>query len=198
MTNYKQLAKNKDDGTYAQLGMMQMCASYFNVDINSECVLYIVETFLECINGCDFLEWIRGFYPSEKVIVMDINFLKENFNDLLSYSDDLEVLQDLFMYLYNQEVWMDKKENVLYSTVFNLSLKNRTRFNYIGIAMEFERLCTLKEYEIVNWKDIDSFIECIFHYGYDMEEDYDYRTDDIDTTINNIIERMQQIFPRLC
>ena len=189
----RELAKKKDDGGYAYLGMLCQCASYFEVAVESECVRYIVDTYLECINYCPFFEWIR----SQNVTIMNKSFLKENFNDLLSYSDDLEVLQDLFMYLYNQEVWIDKKENVLYSTVFDLSLKNRTRFNYVGIAMEFERLCTLKEYEIINWKDIDSFIECIFHYGYNMEEDYDYRTDDIDTTINNIIERIQQIFPRL-
>ena len=191
------IAKQKDNGNYAYLGMLYQCATYFNIDIHSECTKYIVDTYLECINTFDFFEWIRGANPSEKVIVMNKDFLKENFNDLLSYSDDLEVLQDLFMYLYNQEVWIDEKEQVLYSTTFNLSFKNRTHFNYVGIAMEFERLCTLQEYQVIKWSDINSFIECIFYYGYDMEEDYDYRTDDIDTTVGNIIERIQQIFPRL-
>lgn len=53
-------AKEKDDGTYALLGMMYQCASYLNIDINSECVLYIVDTYLENINYCTFFEWIRS------------------------------------------------------------------------------------------------------------------------------------------
>lgn len=191
------MAKEKDNGKYAVLGMMYQCASYFNVDIHSECVKYIVETYLECINTFDFFEWIRGANPQEKVIVMDKEYLKENFNDLLSYSEDLEVLSDLFMYLYDQELWIDEYEQVLYSTTFNLSFNHRKRLNYIGIAMEYERLYTLKEHEIVGWKDVDSFIECVWEYGYDMDKDYKYRTEDINETVDNIIERMQQIFPRL-
>ena len=104
MSWQNKMAKEKDNGKYAVLGMMSQCASYFNVDIHSECVKYIVETYLECIDTCDFFEWIRGANPEEQVIVMDKEYLKENFNDLLSYSEDLEVLSDLFMYLYQQEV----------------------------------------------------------------------------------------------
>ena len=188
------MAKQKDNGHYAMLGMMYDCASYFNVDITSECVLYIVETYLECIDTFKFQDWIRGANPKKKVVVMDKEYLKENFNDLLSYSEDLEVLQDLFMYLYKQEVWIDKNEQVLYSTVFNLSFKNRNKFNFVGIAMAYERLATLTEKEIVNWGDINDFVESVFFYGYNIEEDYKYRTNDIDKTAHNIRERMQQIF----
>lgn len=53
-------AKEKDDGTYALLGMMYQCASYLNIDITSECVLYIVDTYLENINYCTFFEWLRS------------------------------------------------------------------------------------------------------------------------------------------
>ena len=194
MSWQNKMAKEKDNGKYAVLGMMSQCASYFNVDIHSECVKYIVETYLECIDTFDFFEWIRGANPQEQVIVMDKEFLKENFNDLLSYSEDLEVLSDLFMYLYHQEVWIDRTEQVLYSTVFNMSFKNRNKFNFVGIAMEYERLATLTEKEIVNWDDINDFVESVFFYGYDIEEDYEYRTNDIDETAHNIIERMQEIF----
>ena len=188
------IAKEKDNGKYAVLGMMSQCASYFNVPIYSECVSYIVDTYLECIDNFDFLEWIRGANPQEKVVVMDKEYLKENFNDLLSYSEDLEVLQDLFMHLYNQEVWIDKNEQILYSTVFNMSIENRNKFNYIGIAMEYERLATLREYGINKWSDINNFVASVFFYGYDIEEDYEYSTDNLDETTDNIIERMQQIF----
>ena len=53
-------AKEKDDGTYALLGMMYQCASYLDIDITSECVLYIVDTYLENINYCTFFEWLRS------------------------------------------------------------------------------------------------------------------------------------------
>ena len=194
MSWQNKMAKEKDSGKYAVLGMMSQCASYFNVDIHSECVKYIVETYLECIDTFDFFEWIRGANPQEQVIVMDKKYLKENFNDLLSYSEDLEVLSDLFMYLYQQEVWIDRTEQVLYSTVFNMSFKNRNKFNFVGIAMAYKRLATLTEKEIVNWDDINDFVESVFFYGYDIEEDYKYRTNDIDETAHNIIERMQEIF----
>lgn len=190
----KEIAKQKDDGKYAKLGMMYDCASYFNVEITSECVLYIVETFLECIDTFNFFDWIRGADPYEKVIVMDKNFLKENFSDLLSFSEDLDTLSDLFMYLYNQDVWVDHYEKVLYSTVFDLSLKNRTRFNYVGIVAELERLCTLNEKKIIKWEDIDRFVENTKKYGYDIESDYDYKGDDVQSTVDIITDRMEQVF----
>ena len=194
-TFFKKEAKKRDDGKYAMLGMMHQCASYFNVDINSQCVKEIVETYLECINTFSFEEWIRGANPDEQVVVMDKEYLKENFNDLLTYSDDLEILQNMFMHLYDQEMWIDIDENVLYSTTFNLSLKKRAKFNFVGIAMEYERLCVLDEEKIVGWKNIDSCVECIALYGYDFDKDYEYRTNDIDETVNNIIERLKEIFP---
>lgn len=60
MSDEKRKAKEKDDGTYALLGMMYQCASYLNMDITSECVLYIVDTYLDNINYCTFFEWLRS------------------------------------------------------------------------------------------------------------------------------------------
>ena len=190
----QEIAHERDNGRYAKLGMMHECASYFNVDFNAECVLYIVDTYLECIKGYTFFDWIRGGSPSAKVMVMNKQYLQENFNDLLSYSDDLETLSDLFMYLYDQEMWIDHKANVLYSTTFNLSLKNRKKLNYIGIMMELERIFTLQEFEIITWQDIDTFVECLYEYGYDIDKDYNYREDNEYDTVNNIVDRLDQIF----
>ena len=53
-------AKQKDNGKYATLGMMYECASYFNLDIYSDKVSEIVETYVEAINYCTFFEWIRS------------------------------------------------------------------------------------------------------------------------------------------
>lgn len=190
----KKIAKQKDDGTYSLIGMMYDCALYFNIDIHSECVQYIVNTYLENTYPCTFKEWIRGLCPFNKVFVIDKNILNEFYGDLLAYSDDLKTLRDLFMYLYNQEMRIDKKEKVLYTTTFNMSFKNRTKLNYIGIAMEYERLHTLQLINHINWNDIDTCVECITSYGYNIDDNYKYRTNDINETANNIKERLKQIF----
>ena len=131
--------KKKDNDTYVKLGMMYQCASYFNIDIDSECVLNIVNTYLQHINDCTFLEWIRGCHPSEKVVVMNKAYLKEFFNDLLTFSDDLNVLSNLFMNLYGQAITVDEREKVLYTTTFNLSLKKRKSLKEIM----FDDICNL-------------------------------------------------------
>ena len=73
----KKLAKRKDDGTYALLGMMHQCASYFDMDITSECVSHIVHTYLQSINYCTFFEWIR----SKEVHLYVTEHCETNLND---------------------------------------------------------------------------------------------------------------------
>ena len=197
--NWKELAHKKDDGAFAIYGMkryLSECSNLFPY-VNAECINYIVETFLECIDSVDFHTWLQKGNHDGRPIIITREMLKKNFKDLLIVSEDLEVISDLFMYLYNVDIWIDKEIDCLYTTMFNIDYHNRKKLNYIGIAMEFERLCVLKEQEIINWNDINTFIECINEYGYDIEKDYDYRTNDIDETIDNIIERIQQIFPKL-
>ena len=52
-------AKKRDNGRYAMLGMMYQCASYLNIDINSEQALNIVQTYLTSTTCCSFFEWLR-------------------------------------------------------------------------------------------------------------------------------------------
>ena len=42
--------------------------------------------------------------------------------------------------------------------------------------------------------DIDSLIDCLIEYGYDIEKDYDIRTNDVYETASNIEERLQEVF----
>lgn len=51
---------------------------------------------------------------------MNRKFLEENFNVLFSQSQDLEVLQELFAGLCDQELMIDRDENVLYTIAFKL------------------------------------------------------------------------------
>lgn len=187
------IAKEKDvDGTYAKMGMRWLIAHHFKIDFNSEAVIYILETFLECISSQDLLRWLRT--PNEESpMVLTRETLEKDYSDLLEPSTDLESVQDLFCYLYDQEFWIDKAEDCLYSTTYRY--EDRVKLNYIGIAMEYERLCTLYEHNIVTWKDVDSMLEVIQHYGLDIEARYDVRVENnVEQTTSNIIDRLNYIF----
>lgn len=188
------IAKEKDvDGAYAKMGMRWLIAHHFKIDFNSEAVIYILETFLECISSQDLLRWLRT--PNkESPMVLTRETLEKDYSDLLEPSTDLESVQDLFCYLYDQEFWIDEEEDCLYSTTYRYDNEDRIKLNYIGIAMEYERLCTLYEHNIVTWKDVNSMLEVVKHYGLDVEAGYDVRTDDVDKTAINIIDRVNYIF----
>lgn len=188
------IAKEKDvDGAYAKMGMRWLIAHHFKIDFNSEAVIYILETFLECISSQDLLRWLRT--PNkESPMVLTRETLEKDYSDLLEPSTDLESVQDLFCYLYDQEFWIDEEEDCLYSTTYRYDNEDRVKLNYIGIAMEYERLCTLYEHNIVTWKDVNSMLEVVKHYGLDVEAGYDVRTDDVDKTAINIIDRVNYIF----
>ena len=188
------IAKEKDvDGAYAIMGMRWLIAHHFKIDFNSEAVIYILETFLECISSQDLLRWLRT--PNkESPMVLTRETLEKDYSDLLEPSTDLESVQDLFCYLYDQEFWIDEEEDCLYSTTYRYDNEDRVKLNYIGIAMEYERLCTLYEHNIVTWKDVNSMLEVVKHYGLDVEAGYDVRTDDVDKTAINIIDRVNYIF----
>lgn len=188
------IAKEKDvDGAYAKMGMRWLIAHHFKIDFNSEAVIYILETFLECISSQDLLRWLRT--PNkESPMVLTRETLEKDYSDLLEPSTDLESVQDLFCYLYDQEFWIDEEEDCLYSTTYRYDNEDRVKLNYIGIAMEYERLCTLYEHNIVTWKDVNSMLEVVKHYGLDVEAEYDVRTDDVDKTAINIIDRVNYIF----
>lgn len=50
MTKMFEIAKEKDNGFFAKIGMQKTLADIWRVDINSECVEYTVDTFLECVD----------------------------------------------------------------------------------------------------------------------------------------------------
>ena len=188
-----EIAKTKDNGTMAKIGMKFYCSKFFGINnIYAESVNYIVDTYLECIDNISFIDWINGRYERRPVILKekDLKFL---FKDLMDCSQNLEMITDLFMYLYNQEFWVDYNNECIYCTEYTLK-DNRTKLNFTGIAMEFERLCVLHEKELLEWSDIDSMVYCLSAYGYDIAKDYDYRTNDLYETAENIEERLNQIF----
>lgn len=187
-----EIAKEKDDGTFAKLGMKKYTANWFNVDINAPCVTEIIDTYLECIDNIDYDKYVYGLYSGGRPIILTREVLQKEYKDLLNVSDDLEIIIDLFMYLYEKEFYADLISDCIYCTDFKDF--ERKPLNYVGICMEYERLCTIYELTELTWKDIDSMVQIMNEYGYDIEKDYDYRTDDIYETADNIIERLQQIF----
>ena len=40
-----EIAKQKDDGSFAKMGMIKYCADWFNVPYMSKCTEYIVDTY---------------------------------------------------------------------------------------------------------------------------------------------------------
>ena len=186
-------AKEKDkEGKYARIGMETMCAHWFNIEKrNSACVKAIVDDYLENVN-MDFFMWIRCGSPKCTPIILKRNYLKSNYSDLLMVSDDLHVIADLFLHLYGQKFLVDDNADCIYST--ELKDFNRRKLNYIGIMMELERLTTLHERNVLTWEDIDESVELLNKYGYDINQDNSYRTDDLYETAANIEERLNLIF----
>lgn len=186
------IAKKKDDGRFAKLGMREYVATWFNIDINAPAVLEIVDTYLECIDTVELDTWIYGLYHGGRPAILKREDLEASYKDLLHVSDDLEVIADLFMYLYDKEFYVDKIFDCIWST--NYTDFNRTRLYFTGIAMEYEKLCTMHENELLTWEYIDTVVNVLNEYGYDIKKDYKFKTFDLYETANNIEERLQEIF----
>ena len=186
-------AKEKDDGTFAKIGMRWAVSQYFNINMNAPCITEIVDTYLECIDNISFDKYIYGLYSGGRPVIFTREKLQNQYADLLVVSNDLEYITDLFMYLYDEEFYIDESTDCIYSTNFKNNI-DRVKLNFTGIAMEYERLCVLCENEILSSDKLDTIIECITLYGYDIEKDYKYQSDDIYETASNIIERLNQVF----
>lgn len=188
-----EIAKEKDNGTFAKTGMRWAVSQYFNIDMNAPCVTEIVDTYLECIDNISFDKYLYGLHSGGRPVILTRKTLQKNYRDLLQVSDDLDTIVDLFMYLYDEEFYIDVISDCIFST--NLKeLIGRQKLNFTGIAMEYERLCLLHEKELLTWEDIDSIVVILKAYGYDIDKDYKYRTADIYETASNIEERLNQIF----
>lgn len=186
-------AKEKDkEGKYARIGMEAMCSLWFNIEeTNSQCVKDIIDDYLETVN-MDLFMWLRHGNGEREPVIFKRDYLKRNCSDLLMVSKDLQIIADLFLSLYGQKFFVDYKCDCIYSTEFNPFV--RRKLNYVGIMMEVERLITLQERKVLSWEDIDESVELLEKYGYDINQDDSYRTDELYETANNIEERLDQIF----
>lgn len=190
-----QLAKQKDDGRLALVGMKEVCATWFNIKepiINSVCVSEIVNYYLENDFHYDFFDWIRGGITPSSPIVYKRDYLEESFSDLLKLSNDLQIIADLFFHLYGVKFFADYGTDCIYC--LESKFYNRRELNYDGIMVEVERLSNLREKKILDWEDIDESVELLNKYGYDINQDDSYSSDDLYETASNIEERLNQIF----
>lgn len=194
--NWKKVANKKDDGSFAIYGMKKYLSECSNIYpyMNAECINYIVETFLECIDSVDFLTWLKKGNDDGRPIIITREMLQKDFKDLLVVSEDLETIRDLFMYLYDTEMWIDKGIDCLYTTMWNIEYNNRKKLDVITIAREYERLRTLQEYNELKWTEVYDAIEYIKQNGYDIVSDYKcINEDSIDETVETIGERLQEV-----
>lgn len=186
-------AKEKDkEGKYARIGMETMCSNWFNIEKNNYiCVKAIIDDYLETVN-MDLFMWLRNGNGQREPVIFKRDYLESNCSDLFKVSDDLQVIADLFLHLYGIKFYVDYECDCIYSTEFKEF--TRRKLNYVGIMMEVERLITLQERKVLDWKDIDESVELLKKYGYDINQDESYRTDDLYETSSNILERLDQIF----
>lgn len=114
-------AKEKDNGFFARIGMQKTLADIWGVDTNSECVEYTVDTFLECVDSMTFPEYIEtiGVYK------------KEDLRDLIEFGfNDLEEIYN-GLYVYGIDVFIDIKNNLLYTTEKEYTDKMNNRKDWI-------------------------------------------------------------------
>mgnify|MGYP003539406979 FL=1 len=185
MTKMFEIAKEKDNGFFAKIGMQKTLADIWGVDTNSECVEYTVDTFLECVDSMDFMSYIKTVQV----------YRKEDFIDLAEFGS-LDNITDALMNIYGIEVFYDITSNLVYTTEkeYTDKMNNRKKLNYIGILIETEKLAVLYENNIVTQKDIDIYLEILDNYGFDIEETYDCRELTVRDTADTILDRMNQIF----
>lgn len=188
------IAKEKDDGKFAKLGMKEYVATWFDIDINAPAVLQIVDTYLEYVDTISFDTWINGLCYETKPIILKRDDLEASYKDLLYVSDNLEVIADLFMYLYDEKFYVDEISDCIWSTSYAGFDRGRKKLDFISIAMEYERLYTLASIEILCWHDVYTLIDCLNEYGYNMK-DYDVISgNDVYETAYNIQERLEEVF----
>lgn len=185
MTKMFEIAKEKDNGFFAKIGMQKTLADIWGVDANSECVEYTVDTFLECVDSMDFMSYIKTVQV----------YRKKDFIDLAEFGS-LDNITDALMNIYGIEVFYDITNNLVYTTEkeYTDKMNNRKKLNYIGILIETEKLAVLYENNIVTQKDIDIYLEILDNYGFDIEETYDCRELTVRDTADTILDRMNQIF----
>ena len=186
-------AKQKDkEGKYARIGMEAMCSLWFNIEeTHSISVKAIIDDYLETVN-VDLFFWLRNGDGQRAPVIFKRDYLENNYNDLLYVSDDLQTIADLFLHLYGIKFFVDYECDCIYSTEFRDF--NRRKLNYVGIMMEVERLITLQERKVLTWEDIDESVELLKKYGYDINQNNSYRTDDLYETADNIEEQLNLIF----
>ena len=184
-------AKAKDDGRMALLGMKLYLAMRFNVDINSEAVDYIVSTFLECIDGITFQEYMIGKNKTEKTIQKPLIIKNENLNKqfkgLMDYYDsDIEEVIDIVGRVYDVDFFTDEKSNCIYCTEYSTEYINKTDINMVEVKKVYDILTGIG----VLKKDDLKYIEN------KLNENDIYLEIDIDKTgaRNSYIDRLEQIF----
>lgn len=120
-------AKQKDDGKMALLGMKLYLAMRFGVDINSEAVDYIVSTFLECMDGITFQQYMMGENRNEETIQKPLIISFESMRNsyfvkmMKFYDNDGDKVLDIVKDIFNTEFFTDDYQECIYCTEIGTS-----------------------------------------------------------------------------
>ena len=174
---------NVEKNIFLKHGMIKYTQKH--TDATYDVAEYIVNTFNECIDDMSFREFIK-----DKVLVLNRDVLQKDFDDLMmtTSTNDLSFVAELMAMLDIGEFYEWKNE-CIFTTLLKKGdkekIKNRQKINYIGICMEYERLATLIEFEIVQNKDVENCKEIILQYGVDIQKCIN---------AHDIIDRLNQLF----
>lgn len=190
-TREEKIAKQKDDGRMALLGMKLYLAMRFNVDISSKAVDYIVGTFLECIDEINFQEYMMGKNKTEKTIqkplIIKNENLKKEFKGLMNYYDsDIEEVVDIVARVYDVEFFIDEKSNCIYCTEYSTDYLNKTDINMVEVRRVYNILTGMGVLKRNDLKYIED----------ELNKNDVYLGIDIDEigARNSYIDRLEQIF----
>lgn len=188
---FKYAKKYDDDGRLAYLGMLKEVEDRFDMHYENSATEYILETFLECYDD----EMTFQEYLSHCRIWTEED-LEDKFGDIWKECLTYERFCEYMGYFYPDDAeYVFEWEHGVFSTwIENADFeKDRKRINWPGIMMECERLITMLNYEnkygiVVTEKMLNSVAEVIAEYGYDIRNDFDFKTAD------DMLERYHQVF----
>ena len=172
-----------EQNLFRRLGMIKYTQKH--TDATYDVAEYIVDTYDECIDDMNFTDFIRN-----KVLVLNRDVLQKDFDDLMmtTSTNDLSFVAELMAMLDIGEFYEWENE-CIFTTLLEKGdkekIKNRQKINYIGICMEYERLATLVEFEIVQDKDVESCKDIILQYGVNIQNC---------NNASEVLDRLGQIF----
>ena len=160
------IAKAKDiDGSLALKGMDLFIGNFNNCPNDSvgcnEAIAYLTNTYLECIDGQDFFEWVtQGNENGQPLILSEWRF-KEVFQEISDLNFTLKGITETIAVLYGQEWWIFGYEDYDIFLATTTWKDNYNKLDIIGVHKAMSTFCTLFDVNKITPKAREEFIKNI-------------------------------------